>query len=151
MHSAQRVLLGPPPTVLRLLLVLAVLGAIAALLVWRSERNSGAHGARFATRSDLAQLRVRDPGSGRITLGRYRRATIAAEERASVMVVGPSQSGKTSGLVVPALLEWAGPALATSIKSDVVHDTYAARAGVGEVRVFDPTAATYLPLSLIHI
>ena len=125
--------------------MLAVLGAIAALLAWRWERHSRADGARFATRSDLAELRVRGPQAGRITLGSYRRATIAAEERASVLVVGPSQSGKTSGLVVPALLEWAGPALATSIKSDVVHDTHAARAGVGEVRVFDPAAATYLP------
>ena len=46
---------------------------------------------------------------------------------------------------MPALLEWAGPALSTSIKSDVVHDTHAAREARGEVRVFDPTGSTQLP------
>jgi type IV secretion system protein VirD4 len=78
-------------------------------------------------------------------LGVHHRALIASEPRASVLVVGPSQSGKTTGLVVPALLEWSGPVLSTSIKSDVVHDTYAARSARGEVRVFDPTGSTLLP------
>jgi type IV secretion system protein VirD4 len=128
--------------------LLALIGALAvaaALVVWRSERARRDRGARFASRSELAELRVRAPQPGRVTLGAHSRALIAAEERVSVLVVGPSQSGKTSGLVVPALLEWSGPALCTSIKSDVVNDTHVARRGTGEVRVFDPTAATLLP------
>ena len=44
--------------------------------------------------------------------------------------VGPAQSGKSTGLIVPAILEWDGPALSTSIKADVVHDTHS-RAGAG--------------------
>jgi type IV secretion system protein VirD4 len=60
------------------------------------------------------------------------------------MVVGPTQSGKTTGLVVPAMSEWDGPVLATSIKTDVLHQTLAARAELGEARVFDPTQATSL-------
>ena len=100
--------------------------------------------ARWATRSDLAELRVRRPEPGRITLGHHRRALIAAEERVSVMVVGPTQSGKTTGLVVPAMREWHGPVLATSIKADVLLHTLAARSELGEARVFDPTEATSL-------
>jgi type IV secretion system protein VirD4 len=100
--------------------------------------------AKWATTSDLADLRVRRPEQGRITLGYHRRALIAAEERASVMVVGPTQSGKTTGLVVPAMSEWNGPVLATSIKTDVLHHTLAARSELGEARVFDPTQATSL-------
>jgi type IV secretion system protein VirD4 len=100
--------------------------------------------AKWATTSDLAELRVRRPERGRITLGYHRRALIAAEERASVMVVGPTQSGKTTGLVVPAMSEWSGPVLATSIKTDVLHHTLAARSELGEARVFDPTQATSL-------
>jgi len=100
--------------------------------------------ATWATRSDLAELRVRRPQRGRITLGHHHRGLIAAEERASVMVVGPTQSGKTTGLVVPAMSEWDGPVLATSIKTDVLVQTLAARSDLGEARVFDPTQATSL-------
>jgi type IV secretion system protein VirD4 len=75
----------------------------------------------------------------------HHRRLIAAEQRASVLVVGPSQAGKTRGLVVPALLEWTGPLLSTSIKSDVVHSTHAARSERGEVRIFDPTGSCGLP------
>ncbi len=69
--------------------------------------------ARWATAA-TCELRVRRPERGRVTLGHHRRALIAAEQRASVMVVGPTQSGKTTGLVVPAMREWDGPVLATS-------------------------------------
>ena len=100
--------------------------------------------ATWATRSDLAELRVRRPQRGRITLGHHHRGLIAAEERASVMVVGPTQSGKTTGLVVPAMSEWDGPVLATSIKTDVLVQTLAARSELGDARVFDPTQATSL-------
>ena len=61
-----------------------------------------------------------------------------------MMVVGPTQSGKTTGLVVPAMSEWDGPVLATSIKTDVLVQTLAARSELGEARVFDPTQATSL-------
>ena len=46
-------------------------------------------------------------------------ALLATEARHSVLVVGPTQSGKTSGLAVPALLEWSGPVIATSVKDDL--------------------------------
>jgi type IV secretion system protein VirD4 len=129
------------------LLISLIIVAAAVGLAWRLARrlhDAAPRSARWATRSDLAELRVRRPESGRITLGHHRRALIAAEERASVMVVGPTQSGKTMGLVVPAMSEWDGPVLATSIKTDVLHQTLAARAELGEARVFDPTQATSL-------
>jgi type IV secretion system protein VirD4 len=128
-----------------LVLVLAVLAGVLVLLAWVSRRGTSGRAARFASRGELGELRVRHPETGRVTLGVHHRGLIAAEQRASVMVVGPSQSGKTSGLVVPALLEWAGPLLSTSIKSDVVHCTHAARSARGEVRIFDPTNSSGLP------
>ena len=63
---------------------------------------------------------------------------IAAERRVSVLGVGPAQSGKSTGLIVPAILEWHGPVLSTSIKSDVVHDTHTAR-GARSVRCSSST------------
>lgn len=78
-------------------------------------------------------------------LGRWRRQLVAAEARQSVLVVGPTQTLKTAGLAVPALLEWEGPVLATSVKSDLLRDSQAARQGLGRVWIYDPAACTGLP------
>jgi type IV secretion system protein VirD4 len=140
----------PAATELEAVLVISLITILAALLVaWRATRRlrdltPRKRSATWATRADLAELRVRRSQQGRITLGYHRRALIAAEERASVMVVGPTQSGKTTGLVVPAMREWAGPVLATSTKADVLLHTLPARSELGEARVFDPTGATSL-------
>jgi type IV secretion system protein VirD4 len=144
-NALAPVLGGPPPRALELLAAIALLAAATVLLAWRTRRRGHPRAARFATRGELAQLHIPRPTPGRVTLGVHRGSLIAAEPRASVLVVGPSQAGKTTGLVVPALLEWQGPVLATSVKSDVVHDTHAARAARGEVRVFDPTSSSSLP------
>jgi type IV secretion system protein VirD4 len=126
---------------------LVVLGALALLLgvVARYlQRRDVGRAARWASRDELADVHVRGPQAGRITLGEHHGKLVAAERRVSVLGVGPAQSGKSTGLIVPAILEWQGPVLSTSIKADVVHDTQAARARVGEVFIFDPTASTGL-------
>jgi type IV secretion system protein VirD4 len=61
-----------------------------------------------------------------------------------VLVVGPTQSGKTSGLAVPALLEWNGPVIATSVKDDLAATTLAWRSRRGPCWVFDPTRTSGL-------
>ncbi len=129
------------------LLLAAGLGALLLALHLLERRVTGASGARppgarWASGRDLRALRLRAPRKGRLVLGRRGRALIAAEERASVIVVAPAQSGKTTGLAIPALLEWEGPALATSVKSDLLRDTLPRRRALGEAMVFDPTQAT---------
>jgi type IV secretion system protein VirD4 len=64
-----------------------------------------------------------------------------------VIVIGPVQTGKTSGFAVPAILEWQGPVVATSVKTDLLRETFGARASLpdGEVWVYDPTDGTGLP------
>jgi type IV secretion system protein VirD4 len=145
MSATRRVFASPPPRELYLLAAIALLAAAALLFAWALRRRQHPRAATFASRRDLAELHVRGPQPGRVILGAHGRRLVAAQPRASTLVVGPSQSGKTTGLVVPALLEWQGPALATSVKSDVLKDTRAARAGRGEVRVFDPTRSSGLP------
>jgi type IV secretion system protein VirD4 len=61
-----------------------------------------------------------------------------------VIVIAPTQTGKTTGLAIPAVLEWDGPVLATSVKTDLLRDTIAARRHRGEVRLFDPAGETGL-------
>jgi type IV secretion system protein VirD4 len=80
----------------------------------------------------------------RIVLGIHARRLLAAESRHSVMVVGPTQSGKTSGLAIPAILEWSGPLLATSVKADLLLATYGWRSSLGAVQYYDPTGSVGL-------
>lgn len=107
--------------------------------LWR--RRERAPAASWARRGELAPLRVPSPQPGRLTLGRQGRALLAAEERQSVIVFGPTQTHKTSGLAIPALLEWQGPALCASVKGDVLAATRERREALGEVWVFDPAQA----------
>ena len=64
-----------------------------------------------------------------------------------LVVVGPTQSGKTTSLAVPAILEWRGPVIAASVKSDLLRDTLARRRSRGRVWCVDPTGATGVPSS----
>jgi type IV secretion system protein VirD4 len=104
-------------------------------------RGRSVGGARWAQRGDVASLRVRRSGGGRVVLGRVGRTAVATEARHSVLVLGPTQSGKTTALAIPALLEWDGPVVATSVKDDLVVHTRAYRATLGRTWVYDPTGA----------
>ncbi|MCW2981856.1 MAG: type secretory system conjugative transfer family protein, partial [Solirubrobacterales bacterium] len=99
----------------------------------------------WARAADLAPLRVRRPQPGRLTLGRHGRHLLAAGERQSVIVVAPTGGHKTTGLAIPALLEWEGPAIVTSVKTDLLLDTLAHRESKGRVMIFDPARTTGLP------
>jgi type IV secretion system protein VirD4 len=114
------------------------------MLHLRSGDQPGRGAARWARRRDLRALRVGEAKAGRLTLGRVDGRLVAAEPRQSVIVIGPVQTGKTSGFAVPAILEWQGPVVATSVKSDLLRDTFAARKAIkgASVWVYDPTSTT---------
>jgi type IV secretion system protein VirD4 len=124
----------------------------------RALTSTGA-GARWAGTRELRQLRRRfsrasraGQGTARLVLGRHHGRLLYAEERHALVAFGPPQSGKSAGLAVPALLEWRGPAVASSIKTDLLDATVRRRRALGEVFVFDPfelsgaTAQTWSPL-----
>ena len=70
----------------------------------------------------------------------------------SLLVVGPTQSGKTSSLVVPAILRWSGPLVVTSVKRDVLELTRPWRERMGEVHELEPgraSGATWDPLESV--
>jgi type IV secretion system protein VirD4 len=139
--------------------VAAVVGtAIGGWQLWRRLTGAppGALGVRaeagFAARRDLSRLGVSEPVEGRLTLGRSRGRLLAAEPQASLAVVGPTGCGKTAGFAIPALLEWKGPVIATSVKSDLLEAAIKHRRRRGRVWVYDPTgcsgheSATWSPL-----
>jgi type IV secretory pathway TraG/TraD family ATPase VirD4 len=57
----------------------------------------------------------------------------------AVLVIGPSQSGKTTGVIIPTLLDYSGPVVSTSTKPDVLRTTMRSRSVRGRVWQFDPT------------
>jgi type IV secretion system protein VirD4 len=124
----------------------AVLGALHLLdghLRYGMAGERRAAGARWAKRRDLRDLVVDPPVPGRVVLGRHGRRLLATENQASVLVVGPTRiSHKTSGLTIPAVLEWQGPAVVTSVKSDLLRATLKRRSAMGEAMIFDPLGFT---------
>ena len=114
----------------------------------------------MATRRDIAPLVVAGPEPGRLILGTVHGRLVATERRpdrrrrrdlrrrrggrSSVLVIGPSQSGKTTNLI-GGILDWDGPAILSSVKTDLIAATIARRQQLGEVRVFDPTGCTAGP------
>lgn len=128
-------------------------GALGAALgggggrVMRDARSEPTRGARWARRRDLRSLCVDAvrPPPGRLTLGvvpgLIRPIGLAAEAGQSLVVVGPTQSGKTTCLAVPAILGWRGPVLAASVKSDLLRHTLRSRRAQGRVWCIDPTGS----------
>ena len=62
-----------------------------------------------------------------------------------MLVVGPPRSGKTSGLVIPNVLNAPGAVVSTSTKPDVFEFTMYRRWVLGNVFVFDPTGTIEIP------
>ncbi len=131
---------------------LAMPGAVALVIAVRRSRawkGGSVSGAGWARRSDLKPVTVRRGQPNRLVLGwagrrGLRHRTLANEARHSVLVVGPTQSGKTSGLAIPAVLDWTGPVVATSVKDDVATVTMPYRSSVGPCWIFDPSASSGL-------
>lgn len=140
------------PTLSAYYTTLALLVAVTATLsavTWRKwqQRTKRAQpdGARWANPRDLKPLLIRRPQPGRLTLGTVDRRLVATEQRHSVAVIGPTGTGKTTGFAIPALLEWDGPVIATSIRADLLEGTIDQRRKAGEVWVYDPTGSTVEP------
>jgi len=146
---------GDLPAGLPLLAVLLVLTSITALAAagiarasLRGRARGGRAGARWAAGGELRSLRRRrgeGAGAGRLVLGRRRGRLLYAERRHALVAFGPPQSGKSAGLAIPALLEWDGPAIASSIKTDLLSATLRRREELGPVFVFDPFALSGVP------
>ena len=121
---------------------------VVTIVVSRYRNRRLAQGtARWARTHDLRLLRVGESKPGRLILGRAGGRLVAAEPRQSAIVVGPTQTGKTTGFAIPAILEWQGPVVTTSIKTDLLRETLAARSAIRGARafVYDPTGTTGIP------
>jgi type IV secretion system protein VirD4 len=151
----HQVIPGPAPFYATLVVLLG-LAAVLGLFCWHSylrfqavlPGGGGRYGATWATRRDLRDLVVRKGTdlTGRIVLGRTPwRQTVASNLRHSLLLFGPTLSGKTLSFVIPTVLRWCGPVIATSSKVDLLLATIKRRRRRGQVYVLDPFRASGMP------
>lgn len=150
-----------PAAIAAVLTMLLGAGAVQGVRAWSQWQAGWRHRQRshdrldslvWARRRDLAPMltppsrpgTAEPPAGGRLWVGSYHGRDVLVPTATSVMVVAPTRTGKSTRLVVPNLLRWGGPALATSVKRDVYDLTVGRRRQIGPVALFDPTGATGL-------
>ncbi|NQX10410.1 type IV secretory system conjugative DNA transfer family protein [Microbacteriaceae bacterium VKM Ac-2855] len=145
-------------------IALGAVGALAVVALWvvwlrslgRKSRSSVDHAARYmATQRDLtpmlhkqalqksARLGVTgNPGVpvGRLHLGKQ--MLYASFEDMMLLIAGP-RVGKSTSLVIPAIMAAPGAVVTTSNKRDVLDATRDVRAEKGRVWVFDPQRVAF--------
>ena len=77
-----------------------------------------------------------------VELGRIGAVPYRLLARDSAIVFGPTQSFKTSRFVVPAIVNFHGAVIVSSVKSDVLDQSITQRRSRGPVAVFDPFGVT---------
>ena len=98
----------------------------------------GLHPRPYARPHMVRPLLVDTPHPERIIVGNYNGSLLSIRKNVQTLVIAPPRSGKTSGLVIPAVLEHEGPLVTTSVRSDVREQTIARRRQLGHVSVWDP-------------
>ena len=89
----------------------------------------------FVDARNAARVR-RNPDSGKL---------VCTEPYLPVLTFGPPGSGKTSAVLIPAILTWGqgrSPVLAGSVKHDLAAATIKLRSQVGQVWIFAPSGKT---------
>lgn len=105
---------------------------------WWQLRGRRPH--EFARYRTVRELIVPGPSPDHVIVGHVGRprARVAVSATMQIAVVAAPRTGKSSGLVIPAVLEHEGPVLTTSVRTDVAQHTIARRRELGRVWVWDP-------------
>lgn len=103
-------------------------------------------------RQELHRLRwAVAAGGGRLYIGATPNGLALADPEASVLVLGPPRSGKTSSIAVPNVLAAPGAVVATSTKLDLLAATAGARSELGRCWLLDPSGTVSIPGESRHL
>jgi type IV secretion system protein VirD4 len=86
----------------------------------------------------LRRRRSPDLARARVRLGDHRRRALWLPSDEHLLVLGPTGSGKSSAVAIPALLEWPGPLVITDPKGELVRTTLSYRQRIGSAAIFAP-------------
>lgn len=105
--------------------------------------NIGAKGSirKFRVRSWPVPADPKKPWqpAGGVLLGRHRGRHVVDKSGKPVLVIGPTGSGKTRHLIAPNAAHWPGPAVVTSVKTDLAEYVIPHRRQKGKLWGYDPT------------
>lgn len=124
-----------------------LIGTAWCLVQWGSSaRRPAVDPARWATRRLERQIAAPDRPEARrwrLVAGRGRASgrLLVGGDGVSAVVFGPNGSGKTTSLIVPNVLDWDGPVVMTTAKSQDLEPICSARAARGPVWVIAPGGA----------
>lgn len=121
--------------------LVVVLAGLVGLLVWAATQHDRGDGPRWAPPASLRPL-WRGKDATDLAVGTSAGRVVAVRDNHGLLVIGPAHSGKTSGVVVPAVLEWPGPVVVAASKGHLVDQTIGWRSQQGEVHVYDPAGTT---------
>jgi type IV secretion system protein VirD4 len=97
------------------------------------------------TPAALARERVQRAGGGAYLGLREEGEWALAASKHAVLVLGPPQSGKSTGGLIPMVMAASGALVSASTKPDVMEATLAARSEVGQAWLFDPSGTEPVP------
>jgi type IV secretion system protein VirD4 len=168
--AARAALPGPIGFSVAAVLSVAITGfaIVAAVKMWRSfgagdsARTRGKATRRQLSKSLSRQAAVRKAEVVRPSLAGVRRVAhtevavelghdsiskmpIVASVQDSVLVAAPPRQGKSSQIVIPWVHYWPGPAVVTSVRTDVLENTALLREARGPIAVLAPTGMTSWP------
>lgn len=92
----------------------------------------------FGRTHTVAKLLVSFPVPDWVIVGRVQGRKIAVQKNNHILVIAPPRSGKSSGIIIPALLEHRGPAVSTTVKTDIYNATVKRRQQLGDCFVYNP-------------
>jgi type IV secretory pathway TraG/TraD family ATPase VirD4 len=144
-----------PPTqfwIVQALLLITTLGLVASAVRELDVRASrpvsdrrwwqlrGLRPRPFGRPRTITQLLTTRADPDRIVIGHYGRPArlLAIQPNVQGLVVAAPRSGKTSGVIIPALLEHHGAAVNTTVRTDVLKNTITRRRDLGRVWVWNP-------------
>ncbi|MGI8457104.1 MAG: type IV secretory system conjugative DNA transfer family protein [Propionibacteriaceae bacterium] len=93
----------------------------------------------------LRQLRayVLPQASAYVGIASVTKRLVMMPRNCSILLMGPTTSGKTTGISIPMQLAHTGPLVSASTKPDAINDTYLTRSLIGRVWNFDPSGQTH--------
>ncbi len=129
-------------------LIAGLVGAARLAIAWQAQavrlcRTAG----RLAKAADkFAAVRNESAARGGVYLGLAANGEwVTARPERAVLLLGPPRSGKTSGVMIPAVLAHPGPVVCASTKPEVLTATSGCRRRLGTVWQFDPTGTNPSP------
>lgn len=118
-------------------------GGIPALFpfLWQPPDRSRWASTRALSRAGLLTT---GPDGRRLVLGRHLGHWVAVRAGTSVLTLGAPGSGKSAGLCIPTIGEWAGSVVAVSERTDLIETTAGLRQEQGRVDVLDASGRSGL-------